>query len=250
MELPSLLELLKAGVHFGHRSSRWYPKMSQYIFGTRNNVHIVDLEKTLAKLKEAADFIRETVARGGVVLFVGTKTQAAEIVKRHAIDCGMPYVTNRWLGGTLTNFKQIRSRIKHFLDLKEKHAKGELQKYTKKEQLLFAREIEDLDEKIGGISSLQRVPNALFVVDVKDEETAVREAENIGIKVVAICDTNINPDPIAYCIPGNDDAVKSIELVTRVMAEAVKEGLEQAKTRANELREKEVNETIKAKPIK
>lgn len=243
MELPTLLELLKAGAHFGHRASKWHPKMEEFIFGTRNDVHIVDLEKTVAKLATACDFVRETVAKGGVVLFVGTKTQAQEIVRQNATDAGMPYVTNRWLGGTLTNFSVIRGRVRHFIDLKTKQASGELQKYTKREQLLFTREIEDLDTKFGGIETLERPPNAVFIIDIRNEKTALAEAKRLKIPVVAVCDTNVNPSDVTYCIPGNDDAVKSIEIFSRTIAEAVKEGKALAAKRAAEAAEKAVAAT-------
>ncbi|MBI4280956.1 30S ribosomal protein S2 [Candidatus Uhrbacteria bacterium] len=243
MQLPTLLELLKVGAHFGHSASRWHPKMEPYLFGTRNNVHIINLEKTLEALEQATAYVRELVAGGGAIIFVGTKTQAQEIAKRYAVEGGMPFVVRRWLGGTLTNFQEMRRRVKYFLDLKHKKDSGELQKYTKKEQLLFGREIEDLEEKFGGVSGLERLPNALFVIDVRHEETAVREAAQTGVKVVAICDSNIDPTDIEYCIPGNDDAVKSIELFTRLIAEAVKEGKELAATRAKEAQAKAVEQT-------
>lgn len=250
MNYPELRDMLKAGTHFGHQASRWYPKMAEYIFGTRNEVHIIDLEKTLEKLQAAAEFVRETVGNGGTILFVGTKTQAKDLVKAAAIDCGMPHITNRWLGGTLTNFGQIRGRVKRFLDLKDKQAKGELGKYTKKEQLLFSREIEDLEEKFGGIARLERLPDALFVIDIKYEDTAVREANRTGVRVVAICDTNVDPTTVSYPIPGNDDAVRSIELFCTLMVEAVKEGTELSKTRAHELNTKTAAEVAESKPRK
>lgn len=249
MQNISLLDLLKAGVHFGHRASRWYPKMAPYIYGVRNDVHIIDLEKTQAKLQEAMDGVREAVARGGQVLFVGTKTQAQEIVTRYATECGMPYISGRWLGGTFTNFRAIRDRVKHFLDLKNKQATGALAKYTKKEQLLFAREIEDLEDKFGGIATMERLPALLFVLDVGHEETAVREAIYTKVPMVAICDTNVDPTPIKYCIPANDDAVKSIEFITKCIAEAVKEGQELAKKRALEAQANAASATAAAKPV-
>jgi len=226
MEIPSLLEMLKAGVHFGHRTTKWHPKMEQYIFGARNNVHIVNLEKTQEEIARTVEFIKELVAKGGVILFVGTKTQAQEAVKKSATDCGMPYVTIRWLGGTLTNFTVLRGRVKHFIDLRGKQQSGELQKYTKKEQIKFGKEIEDLQEKFGGIETLERRPDALFIIDVQHEKTAVHEAQLSGIKIIALCDTNVNPTNIDYCIPGNDDALKSVELIAKIIGDAVKEGKE------------------------
>lgn len=223
-QIPSLLEMLQAGVHFGHQESRWHPKMKPYIFGARNGIHIVDLEKTQVKLQEALDFIRDTVGRGGNVLFLGTKRQAQPIVSKYAQECGTPYVTGRWLGGTLTNFHEVLNLVKHYKDLKTKQASGELAKYTKKEQSGFAKEIADLDSKVGGIQNLERAPDALFVIDIKKEKTAIDEALSKKIPVVALMDTNCNPDRVTHPIPSNDDAVKSIELMTRLAAEAVKEG--------------------------
>jgi small subunit ribosomal protein S2 len=198
--------------------------MKPYIFGARNGIHIVDLEKTLVKLGEALDFVRDTVARGGVVLFLGTKRQAKDIVKSAALDCGMPYVCGRWLGGTLTNYVEVMRLIKHFNDLKAQQASGALAKYTKKEQSNFAKEIEDLENKVGGIKNLTRPPDALFIIDVKKEKTALDEAQTRKIPVIALSDTNVNPEDITYPIPSNDDAIKTIELMTKLVAEAVKEG--------------------------
>lgn len=221
--------MLEAGVHFGHQTGRWHPKAEPYIFGARNNVHIINLEETQKYLEKALDFVRQTVARGGVVLFLGTKRQAKDIVKRYAIECGAPYLTERWLGGMLTNFSEILILLRKFRDLQKRQEKGELKKYTKKEQLVFAREIETLRQRIGGIQELNKIPDAIFVVDLKYEKTARAESDNRGVKLVALCDTNIDPTGVAYCIPANDDAVKSIELMTRYVAEAVKEGREEAK---------------------
>lgn len=224
MQIPSVLEMLKAGVHFGHQSSRWHPKMKPFIFGVRGGVHIIDVEKTQAQLEYTLNFVTETAARGGSILFVGTKRQAQSIVEQYAKEAGMPYINTRWLGGTLTNFGQLQRLIRHYLDLKDKTAKGELKKYTKLEQLQFSREIEELDEKIGGLSTLTRLPDALFIVDARTEKTAVREAMSMNVPMVALVDSNVNPTGIRYVIPGNDDAVGSIELVAKLIAEAVKEG--------------------------
>ncbi len=230
-KMPTLLEMLKAGVHFGHQSSRWHPKMKEYIYGERGGVHIIDVEKTQAKLEEALSFVSETVARGGSIVFVGTKRQAQPIVEACAKEVGMPYINTRWLGGTLTNFAQIQRLIRHYLDLKDKQSKGELKKYTKLEQLQFSREIEELDEKIGGLSTLTKLPDALFILDARHEKTAVREATTMGVTMVALVDSNVNPRGIKYVIPGNDDAVGSIEMVSRLVMEAAKEG--KAKAIAN-----------------
>ncbi len=224
IKMPSLLEMLKAGVHFGHQSSRWHPKMKPFIYGERGGVHIIDVEKTVTKLEQAMQYVTEVAARGGVVVFLGTKRQAQPIVEKYAKECGMPYVNTRWLGGTLTNFAQIQKIIRHYLDLKDKSNKGELKKYTKLEQLQFSREIEELEGKIGGISTLTKLPDVLFILDARHEKTAVREATTLGINMVALVDSNVNPKGIRFVIPGNDDAVGSIEMVTRLIAEAIKEG--------------------------
>ena len=223
-KVPDLLTMLKSGVHFGHQSSKRNPKMEPYIFTSKSGFHIINLEKTQEKLQEALEFVNTIVSNGGTILFLGTKNQAQAIVKKHAIDCGMPFIVDRWLGGTFTNFNEISRVIKRFKTLKKDKKEGNLDKYTKKEKLEFYREIEKLEIMVGGIETLEKTPDALFVVDVKKEKTAVAEAVKKNIPIVAICDTNVNPDKINYCIPANDDAVKSIELITSLMAEAVKEG--------------------------
>jgi small subunit ribosomal protein S2 len=223
--LPSLVEMLSAGMHFGHRSSRWHPKMKQYIHSVRNGVHIIDLEKTVATLEKALDFIRDTVAAGGIVLIVGTKEQAQAITERVGKECGMPYVHRRWLGGTLTNFRMLKDNLLgRYLDLKDKKERGELVKYTKKEQLEFSKKIEELDAKVGSFASLTKLPEAIFILDIKTETTALAEAVDTKVPIIAVCDTNVNPENVAYPIPANDDAVKSIELIMNLVAEAVKEG--------------------------
>lgn len=223
-EIPSMLEMLQAGVHFGHKASKWHPKMKPFIFGERSDIHIINLEETAKKLEEALNFVKKTTASGGVVLFVGSKDQAKGIVKRHAIECGMPYVVTRWLGGTFTNFKTIKSVTDRFTDLKAKTASGALAKYTKKEQLNFQKEIVKLEELVGGIETLKKLPEAVFVIDVKAEKTAVAEARKKKVPVVALCDTNINPDDVDWPIPSNDDAVKAIEMMLGLVAEAVRDG--------------------------
>lgn len=223
-QIPSLLELLQAGVHFGHKASRWHPKMKTFIFDERNGIHVIDLEKTRTYLKVALDYVRDTVARGGVVLFLGTKRQARDIVKKYADECGAPYVSGRWLGGTLTNFGEVLNLVRRYNDLKAQQASGALAKYTKKEQSVIAKTIADMEEKVGGIKNVVRPPDALFVIDLKKEKTAVHEALTRKIPIVALTDTNVNPDFVAYPIPSNDDAVKTIELMTRLVAEAVKDG--------------------------
>jgi len=224
--------MLKAGVHFGHQSSRWHPKMGEFIFGKRGGVHIIDLEKTQTQLEKAKEFVSGIVERGGFVMFLGTKAQTKGYVEKAATSCGMPYVTERWLGGTITNFEEIHKLIKRLADLKRRRETGDLKKYKKKEQLMFEREIEDLEEKVGGISTLSKLPEAIIVFDVRNELTAVKEASRSGVKVVAICDSNINPRPIDYVVPANDDAVSSIDMMTTQFAEAVMDGKKKAPQKA------------------
>lgn len=229
--IPDLMTMLKSGVHFGHQLSRRHPKMKPYIFTAKSGFHIINLELTQEKLKEALDYVTKVVANGGTILFLGTKKQAQAIVVKHAKDCAMPFITERWLGGTFTNFGEINRVIKKYTELKKKRASGELDKYTKKERLDFERDIEKLDRVVGGIEEMHKIPDAIFVVDIKKEKTAVAEANKRNIPVIAICDTNANPDKVTYVIPANDDSVKSIELITDLIAQAVKEG--QAQKKAN-----------------
>lgn len=224
MQQPTLQELLEAGAHFGHQSNRWHPKMAQYIFGTRSGIHVIDLERTQAELAQTLEYAKNIAAKGGTVLFVGTKSQAKKYVRAAAESCGMPFVTERWLGGTLTNFKQLRDTVERYLKLKDQQAKGELGKYTKLERLRIAREVEEYDVKVGGMAEMKKRPDAVFVTDVRFDKTAVMESNACGIPVIGVCDTNVNPDRVARVIPMNDDAVRSIELVTRLMAAAINEG--------------------------
>lgn len=224
-EIPDLMTILKSGAHFGHQLSRRHPKMEPYIFTAKSGFHIINLELTQEKLKEALAFVTKIVANGGTILFLGTKKQAQPIITKSAKDCGMPYIVERWLGGTFTNFGEIRRLIKKFTDLKKKKASGELDKYTKKEKLEFDREIEKLDKMVGGIENLNRVPDAVFICGLKKEKTALNEAIKKNIPIVAMCDTNDNPDKINYPIPANDDAVKSIGLIVDLIGQAVKEGV-------------------------
>lgn len=210
---PTLLDLLKAGVHFGHRTFRWHPKMKPYIFTTRDGVHIFDLGKTQAKLKEAVAFLTDVVSKGGKVLLVGTKRQAREIVKRVAAESGQPYVSERWLGGTLTNFATISKQIENLADLMARRERGELSHYTKREQLEFDRTITRLSKKFGGLLGLTKLPDALFIFDAHADRLVIREATRVGIPVVAITDTNVDPSPITYVIPANDDAVRSLTIL-------------------------------------
>jgi small subunit ribosomal protein S2 len=216
--------LLEAGVHFGHRTRRWNPRMRPFIFTERNGIHIIDLQQTMGKLEEAYNFARDTVAQGGMILFVGTKRQAQETMQAEALRCGMPYVTQRWLGGTLTNFRTIRSRIDFMLKLEERQANGALDKLPKKEALLLTREMVKLQHRLGGLRDMRRLPKALFIVDTRHEELAIAEATTLQIPIIAMCDTNSDPDPIAHPIPSNDDAIRAIKLLCGKLADAVIEG--------------------------
>src|SRR3989344_2687363 len=217
----SLQQLLEAGCHFGHQSRRWNPAMADYIYATRDRVHIFDLVKTKKGLDEAAKFAKQLVSEGKQVLFVGTKRQAQEIATAAAKRAGMPYVTERWLGGTLTNFDQISRRIAKLKEQRERRASGELKKYTKKEQLLIDKEIAKLERFLGGLETMLVKPAALFVIDTHRENVAVREAVKMGIPVIGMVDTNGDPKLVNYVIPVNDDALKSIELIVNTMADAI-----------------------------
>jgi len=223
-KIPELAEMLENGVHFGHQISKRHPKMQGYIHTSRNRVAVINLEQTALKLKEALSFAEKVASTGGYVLFVSSKRQAKEIISRTAKSCNMPYINSRWLGGTFTNFANIAKLAKKLKELEQKQVSGELEKYTKKEQLDFQREIIRLDELVGGIKEMLRLPEAIFVVDIKKDETAVSEANKKKIPVIALCDTNVNPTDINYPIPANDDAVKSIEMFCSLLAEAVNEG--------------------------
>jgi small subunit ribosomal protein S2 len=218
-------QLLETGVHFGHRTQRWHPKMAPYIYTERNNVHIIDLQQTVQALEEAYAFIRQTVANGEKVLFVGTKRQAQDTIVREATRCNMPYVSQRWLGGTLTNWKTISARIDYLKDLEARRDAGEFELLTKKEALLREREIKKLNSRLGGLKDMKDLPGAVFVIDIHAEETAVAEADRLGIPIIAMVDTNCDPDPIDYIIPSNDDAIRAIRLMTSKIADAVLEGL-------------------------
>ena len=226
-KIPTLSELLQAGAHFGHQTSKWHPKMKKFIFGDRQGIHIINLEETQKALESALAFLKQTAARGGIVLFVGTKKQAAPLVARSAEDAGMPYVNRRWLGGTLTNFAVINQVIRKFKDLKRKQEKGELGKYTKYERMKFDEQIKNLELNVGGIKELGRIPEAIFIMDVRKDKTALSEAKRRGVKTVAIVDTNVNPIGIDFPIPCNDDAVKAIDLMVQAVAGACKAGREE-----------------------
>ncbi len=219
--------MLQSGVHFGHQTSKWHPKMKKYVFGSRQGIHIINLEETQKALEVAMDFLKKTAARGGTVLFVGTKKQAASIIEEAAKGCEMPYVTKRWLGGTLTNFSSVAQQIRKLKDMKRKQEKGELAKYTKLEQLRISEQIELLESKVGGIQELTRIPDAILIFDIRKDKTALEEALRRGVKVVAVCDTNVNPLDVDYPIPANDDAIKSIQLIAATLSGAVAEGHEE-----------------------
>lgn len=224
MALPSLLDMLKAGVHFGHQSSRWHPKMAPFIFTKRNGVHIIDLEKTLEEMDKTLAAVKEFTAQGKNILFISTKPQAKEIVKAAALDAGMPFLVDRWIGGMLTNFPEIKKRIKKYNELKSQQASGELEKYTKKEQLDISKLLGKMDLSLGGLKDLTQMPDAVFVPAMQREKTAVTEATTMGVDIIAVCDTNANPDKAKHIIPANDDAVNSIKLVVELVAKAAKEG--------------------------
>jgi len=224
MAVISMRALLETGVHFGHRARRWNPKMRPYIFTERSGIHIIDLQQTIVAIEEGRRLVRDVVAQGGTVMFVGTKRQAQESVQAEATRCDMPYVNQRWLGGTLTNWRTIRERIHYLKELEARRDRGEFDLVTKKEGLQLTRKIEKLNYRLGGIREMARLPDLLFVVDTIREDTAVREANILGIPVLAIVDTNCDPDKIDYIIPGNDDAIRAIKLITSTIADAVLEG--------------------------
>jgi small subunit ribosomal protein S2 len=224
MTSVSMRQMLEAGVHFGHQTRFWNPKMAPFIFGERNRIHIINLEKTLPLYVEAAGFIRNVVADGGKVLFVGTKRSAREAIAREAARCGMPYVSHRWLGGMLTNFKTIRQSIKRLAEIDEMAASGLLDQRSKREAQMVRREREKLERSLGGIKDMDGLPDAMFVVDVGHENIALHEARKLGIPVVAVVDTNCSPEGIDYPIPGNDDAMRAIQLYAEGIADAVIEG--------------------------
>jgi len=220
-------EMLEAGVHFGHQTRYWNPKMAPYIFGHRNKIHIINLEKTVDKYQEATKFVKQIAARGGNILLVGTKRAARELVASEAARCGMPFVDARWLGGMLTNFKTVKTSVKRLKDMEAVVAEGGAERMIKKEGLLFQRELDKLNKSIGGIKDMNGLPDAMFVIDVGYHKIAIAEAKTLGIPVVAVVDTNHSPDGIDYVIPGNDDSAKAIALYAKGIADAVLEGREQ-----------------------
>ena len=224
MAVVSMKQLLEAGVHFGHQTRRWNPKMARYIFTERNGIYIIDLQKTVKKLDEAYNFVRDTAAAGGEILFVGTKKQAQESIKEEAERCGMHFVNARWLGGMLTNFRTIRRRVDRLSQLKKMQEDGTFDLLPKKEVSKLELEIEKLEKFLGGVKNMDKLPAAIFIVDPRKERIAVAEAHRLGIPLVAIVDTNCDPDEIDYVIPGNDDAIRAVKLISGAMANAVLEG--------------------------
>ncbi len=238
MAVVSMKNLLEAGVHFGHQTRRWNPKMKPYIFTERNDIYIIDLQKTLALIESTYAFVRETVANGGTVLFVATKKQAQEGIMQEANRCGMPYVNYRWLGGMLTNFKTISKRIDHLKELEEMSEDGSLNKLPKKEALKLLAKKEKLAKNLDGIRSMKKLPEIVFVIDTKKEQIAVKEARRLEVPIVGVVDTNADPDEVDYIIPANDDAIKAVTLLSKIMADACLDGI---RRRVPEGEESEVN---------
>ena len=241
MAVVAMKQLLEAGVHFGHQTRRWDPKMAEYIFQARNGIHIIDLQKTSKKLDEAYAFVKEQVEEGKTVLFVGTKKQAQECMKEAAIKCGMYYVDQRWLGGMLTNFGTIQKRIQRLKDLEAMEQDGTFDVLPKKEVILLKKEMEKLERNLGGIKEMNELPGVIFLVDPKKERIAILEAKKLGIPVVGLVDTNCNPEEVDYAIPGNDDAIRAVKLIADVMANAVIEG-KQGESFEPEMEEQPVDE--------
>jgi small subunit ribosomal protein S2 len=224
MAVVTMRQLLEAGVHFGHQTRRWNPKMKRFIFGERNGIYIIDLNQTLTRVETAYGFVRDLVADGGTILFIGTKKQAQDPVRSFAEKCNMPYINERWLGGMLTNFETISKRVAKMQEYERMQTSGEFEAMPKKEALLLTRELEKLQKNLGGIRNLTKRPDAVFILDTKKEHIGVTEANKLGIPVVAVVDTNVDPDVVQYPIPGNDDAIRSTSLMCRVIADAVEEG--------------------------
>ena len=241
MAVVAMKQLLEAGVHFGHQTRRWDPKMAEYIFQARNGIHIIDLQKTSKKIDEAYAFLKEQAEEGKTVLFVGTKKQAQECVKEAAEKSGMYYVDQRWLGGMLTNFDTIRTRVQRLKDLEKMQEDGTFEVLPKKEVILLKKEMEKLERNLGGIKNMEEIPGVIFLVDTKKEHIAVLEAKKLGIPVIGLVDTNCNPEEVDYAIPGNDDAIRAVKLITDVMANAIIEGRQGESFEAEEVAE-EVSE--------
>ena len=250
MSVVSMKSLLEAGVHFGHQTRRWNPKMAKYIFTERNGIYIIDLQKTVKKIEEAYDYVREIAANGGEILFVGTKKQAQDAIGKEANKCGMPYINQRWLGGLLTNYKTIRKRIDRLEELERMEEDGTFDVLPKKEVIKLRHEAERLEKFLGGIKNMNGTPDAIYIVDPKKEQIAVKEAQILGIPVIGILDTNCDPDEVDYPIPGNDDAIRAVKLITETMANAViegKQGLQDSEESSQEPEdEEETTEEVEA----
>lgn len=243
MSVVSMKQLLEAGVHFGHQTRRWNPKMARFIFTERNGIYIIDLQKTVKKVEEAYDFIREVAASGQTILFVGTKKQAQNAIKDEALRCNMFYVNQRWLGGMLTNFRTIQNRVARLKELEKMFEDGTVEQYPKKEVILMKREMDKLEKNLGGIKDMKKLPGCIVVIDSKKEEIAVKEARKLHIPVIATVDTNCDPDLIDFPIPANDDAIRAVKLLTAKMADAVLEGRQgQQEDEAEEVSEEIVEE--------
>ena len=242
-------QLLEAGVHFGHQTRRWNPKMRPYIYGERNGIHIIDLRQTVSQVAEAMDFVKQIAIDGGTVLFVGTKKQAQAAVAEAARRAGMPYVNYRWLGGMLTNFSTIQKRVYYMKELQRLEQTGEMNDRPKKERLKLRRELEKLEKNLGGVSTMTRLPDAVFVIDVNTEETAVKEADRLGIPVIALVDTNSDPDPVDFVIPGNDDAIRAADLIAGALADAIIEGKEIAAKKRPQPAEETEPATADGEPV-
>lgn len=253
MAVVAMKQLLEAGVHFGHQTRRWDPKMAEYIFQARNGIHIIDLQKTSKKLDEAYSFLKEKAEEGKTILFVGTKKQAQECMKEAAVKCGMFYINQRWLGGMLTNFKTIKNRVQRLKDLEKMQEDGTFEVLPKKEVINLKKEMEKLEKNIGGIKEMENLPDVIFLVDPKKEATAISEAKKLNIPVVGLVDTNCNPQDLDYPIPGNDDAIRAVKLIADVMANAIIEGKqgetfepisEDANTQETQNEEKDIEEVV------
>jgi small subunit ribosomal protein S2 len=239
MTVVSMKHLLEAGVHFGHQTRRWNPKMKKYIFTERNGIYIIDLQQTLALIEEAYNFIRDSVRDGGSLLFIGTKKQAQEAIKENALGSGMPYVTNRWLGGTLTNWSTIKKRIEKFKDLQEMEASGEIEAMPKKEATRVRHQLTKLRRNLEGLRDMQGLPSAVFIIDPRKENIAMLEARKLDIPIIAVVDTNCDPDLVNFVIPGNDDAIRAANLISEIIANAVLEGKQLREAMQGRKREEE-----------
>ncbi len=245
----TMKELLEAGVHFGHQTKRWNPKMKPFIFAARKDIHIIDLQKTITYFEKAYDFVEDAAAIGKTMLFVCTKKQGKEEIKEAAIACSMPYVNEKWLGGLLTNFQTIRKSIENLKKLEEMEESGEINNYTKKEQKILRKKKEKMQKYVGGIKDMEKLPDLILIIDVKKEELAVKEANKLNIPIVALVDTNCDPDPIDYIIPGNDDAIRSIKLVASKMSEAIRNGKDKYEKELSEQEAEEEFEKAKEEKI-